>query len=38
MLRHIFLSEKYPNQNTEKEEDAKKMGHSVNQQSKYSKK
>jgi hypothetical protein len=38
MLRHIFLSEKYPNQNTEKEEDAKKMGHSVNQQAKYSKK
>ncbi len=38
MLRHIFISEKYPNQNTEKEEDAKKMGHSVNQQGKYSKK
>jgi hypothetical protein len=38
MLRHIFLSEKYPNINKEKEEDAKKMGHSVNQQGKYSKK
>jgi len=38
MLRHIFLSEKYPNQDTEREKDAKKMGHSVNQQAKYSKK
>ena len=38
MLRHIFISEKYPNQNTEKEADAKKMGHSVNQQGKYAKK
>jgi len=38
MLRHIFISEKYPNQNTEKEDDAKKMGHSVAMQGKYSKK
>ena len=38
MLRHIFISEKYPNQDTEKEEDAKKMGHSTGMQSKYSKK
>ena len=38
MLRHIFISEKYPNIDTEKEKDAKKMGHSTNQQSKYSKK
>tara|TARA_R110000772_G_scaffold111119_2_gene214867 strand:+ start:157 stop:1113 length:957 start_codon:yes stop_codon:yes gene_type:complete len=38
MLRHIFISEKYPNKDTEKEEDAKKMGHSVAMQGKYSKK
>lgn len=36
MLRHIFLSEKYPNIDKEKEADAKKMGHSVSQQGKYS--
>ena len=38
MLRHIFISEKYPNINNEKEADAKKMGHSVQQQGNYSKK
>ena len=38
LLRHIFISEKYPNINNEKEEDAKKMGHSIAQQAKYSKK
>jgi hypothetical protein len=38
MLRHIFISEKYPNINNEKEADAKKMGHSVAVQSTYSKK
>jgi len=37
MLRHIFISEKYPNLDKEKKEDAIKMGHSVQQQSKYSK-
>jgi len=38
MLRHIFISEKYPKDKIdEREEDAKKMGHSVNMQSKYSK-
>ena len=38
MLRHIFISEKYPNQDTEKEDDGKKMMHSTGMQSKYSKK
>ena len=38
MLRHIFISEKYPNEDDEKDKDAKKMGHSKEQQSKYSKK
>jgi len=38
MLRHIFLTEKYPNHNDEKSKDAKKMGHSVEMQGKYSKK
>ena len=38
MLRHIFISEKYPNIDDEKEKDAKKMGHSKEQQSKYAKK
>tara|TARA_R110002012_G_scaffold237919_1_gene411677 strand:- start:9205 stop:10158 length:954 start_codon:yes stop_codon:yes gene_type:complete len=38
MLRHIFITEKYPNQHDEKSEDAKKMGHSVAMQGKYSKK
>jgi len=38
MLRHIFLTEKYPNNNDEKGKDAKKMGHSVEMQGKYSKK
>jgi len=38
MLRHIFITEKYPNHNDEKSKDAKKMGHSVEMQGKYSKK
>ena len=38
MLRHIFITEKYPNENDEKSVDAKKMGHSVDMQCKYSKK
>ena len=37
MLRHIFISEKYPNEDKQKQEDAKKMGHSVSMQGKYSK-
>ena len=38
MLRHIFISEKFPAQNKEKEEVADLMGHSVHQQTLYSKK
>lgn len=38
MLRHIFISEKFPNVDDEREEVASKMGHSVSQQAKYSKK
>ena len=39
MLRHIFISEKYPKEKLdEKSQDAKKMGHSVDMQEKYSKK
>lgn len=39
MLRHIFISEKYPKEKLdEKAEDAKKMGHSKSTQEKYSKK
>ena len=38
MIRHIFISEKFPAQNKEKEEVAEKMGHSVSQQTLYSKK
>jgi len=39
MLRHIYISEKYPKEKLdEKESDAKKMGHSVEMQGKYSKK
>tara|TARA_R100000329_G_C7608517_1_gene215887 strand:- start:548 stop:1507 length:960 start_codon:yes stop_codon:yes gene_type:complete len=39
MLRHIFISEKYPKEKLdEKAQDAKKMGHSVDMQEKYSKK
>ena len=37
MLRHIYISEKYPNEDLNKQEDATKMGHSVETQSKYSK-
>lgn len=39
MLRHIFISEKYPKEKLDqKASDAKKMGHSVEMQEKYSKK
>lgn len=38
MLRHIYISEKYPNQTEEKDKDAKLMGHSVSTQTQYSKK
>ena len=39
MLRHIFISEKYPKEKLdEKADDAKKMGHSVKTQEGYSKK
>jgi len=38
MIRHIFISEKFPAQNDEKEKVAEKMGHSVEQQTLYSKK
>ena len=39
MLRHIFISEKYPKEKLdEKAEDAKKMGHSKSTQESYSKK
>ena len=39
MLRHIFISEKYPKEKLdEKSQDAKKIGHSVDMQEKYSKK
>ncbi len=37
MLRHIFISEKFPNVDDEREEVAEKMGHSISQQAKYSK-
>ena len=37
MLRHIYISEKYPNDDVNKQEDATKMGHSIETQSKYSK-
>lgn len=38
MLRHIYLTEKFPAINDEREEVADKMGHSVAQQVEYSKK
>lgn len=38
LIRHIFISEKFPAVNQEKEEVASKMGHSVSQQTLYSKK
>tara|TARA_R110001599_G_scaffold1110_4_gene5318 strand:+ start:2470 stop:3429 length:960 start_codon:yes stop_codon:yes gene_type:complete len=38
MIRHIFISDKFPAQNKEKDELADKMAHSVNQQTLYSKK
>ena len=38
MLRHIFISEKFPNVDDEREEVAEKMGHSTDQQALYSKK
>ena len=38
MIRHIFISDKFPAENKEKEEVANKMAHSVNQQTLYSKK
>ena len=38
LIRHIFISDKFPAQNKEKEEVAEKMGHSVAQQTLYSKK
>ncbi len=38
MIRHIFISEKFPPQLKEKQEVADKMGHSVSQQELYSKK
>ena len=38
MIRHIFISEKFPNVDDEREEIANQMGHSTDQQSKYSKK
>ena len=38
LIRHIFISDKFPAQNKEKEDVASKMGHSVAQQTLYSKK
>ena len=38
MIRHIFISDKFPAENKEKEEVAEKMAHSVQQQTLYSKK
>tara|TARA_R110000744_G_scaffold1330_3_gene4705 strand:- start:1408 stop:2367 length:960 start_codon:yes stop_codon:yes gene_type:complete len=38
MIRHIFISEKFPAINEEREEVADLMGHSVSEQVKYSKK
>tara|TARA_R110001606_G_C15379177_1_gene650269 strand:- start:39 stop:998 length:960 start_codon:yes stop_codon:yes gene_type:complete len=38
ILRHVFISEKFPNINDEKAQIAKKMGHSISQQGDYSKK
>ncbi len=38
MLRHIYITEKYPNDDDERSKDAKKMGHSVDMQKKYAKK
>jgi len=38
MIRHIFISEKFPPQLKEKQEVADKMGHSVTQQEHYAKK
>ena len=38
MIRHIFISEKFPPQLKEKQEVADKMGHSVSQQEHYAKK
>tara|TARA_R110000803_G_scaffold19146_3_gene50401 strand:- start:126 stop:554 length:429 start_codon:yes stop_codon:yes gene_type:complete len=38
MIRHIFISEKFPAVNDEKEEVASKMLHSTSQQTLYSKK
>lgn len=37
MIRHIYISERFPNVDNERQEVADKMGHSVEQQSKYSK-
>ena len=38
MIRHIFITDKFPPQLKEKEEVASKMGHSVAQQELYAKK
>ena len=38
MIRHIFITTKFPPQNKEKEEIASKMLHSVSEQTRYSKK
>ena len=38
MIRHIFISDKFPAENKEKEEVAEKMAHSVSMQTLYSKK
>ena len=38
MIRHIYITEKFPPQLAEKEEIANKMGHTVDQQTLYSKK
>lgn len=38
MIRHIFISEKFPNVDDERQEVADQMGHSIDQQEKYAKK
>lgn len=38
MLRHIYITERFPPDNAEREEVASKMGHSVSQQTDYAKK
>ena len=38
MIRHIFISEKFPNVDEERQEVADQMGHSTDTQAKYSKK